>query len=568
MTAPANHALRTCLACKSKKRQCDKRLPSCSRCARVDRACLYVEYTEPAIIARSEPRSPFACLPCRKAKRPCSNDMPRCSRCTRLKLPCEYDVELAYVQSALPSSADPVPTYDGSSSAASVNRASRPPHEAPVVRTILEPSLRHDYPVADRAYMSGLINHFCSFSFVPISSTVPNSLAVHLRTAWMRHAMVDPCLFHSTLFSASAHIDHLRNVPESRQTTYHNMQTVKLLRGKLEDPLVRGDYEAAAAVLALAFFNMRLDRHDIALTHRSGMMQMLEFLKKDGLHLQELESIITMMLLAFSMIAPHDRALHLSYPEAESNLVYSASSPVPTPSSLLESILRRDALGNESSSLTDLTRATIQETMHYIANHPQVVLGTAHDAQVPTVHSHSHPAELRENDAPFCLPLDEEQPYQHPTTARDRDHCFQCAARLFHQILYTSQHPQQPPTPTTTTTTTAKPTGTEKTPNSKEELDILRKLLRKVGFTSWLQHAPEGYIWICLTAAASASDKTTRSGFIMMSVPLLLALETTQLAVTRQAWVYFKWLERARGSRCRGSGHGLVYRRAGVDLLC
>jgi hypothetical protein len=131
----------------------------------------------------------------------------------------------------------------------------------------------------------------------------------------MRHAMVDPCLFHSTLFSASAHIDNLHNVPESRQTTYHSMQTVRLLRQKLEDPITRGNYETAAAALALALFNvsacalslvssdiaylttplqMRLDRHEIALTHRSGLMKVLEFLKGDGQHLAELVSLIKM----------------------------------------------------------------------------------------------------------------------------------------------------------------------------------------------------------------------------------------------------------------------------------
>jgi hypothetical protein len=75
--------------------------------------------------------------------------------------------------------------------------------------------------------------------------------------------------------------------------------------------------------------------------------------------------------------------------------------------------------------------------------------------------------------------------------------------------------------------------------NPREELLNLIRLLRKVGFTAWLQHAPEGYIWICLTAAASATHTTPRSGFIMMTMPVRLALETTELTVTRQAWVYF-----------------------------
>lgn len=68
--------------------------------------------------------------------------------------------------------------------------------------------------------------------------------------------MSDPCLFHSTLFGASAHIDSLFNAPESRRTTYHGMQAVGLLRQMLHDQDARGKYETAASVLTLALFNV------------------------------------------------------------------------------------------------------------------------------------------------------------------------------------------------------------------------------------------------------------------------------------------------------------------------
>ncbi|KAL3443954.1 hypothetical protein BJX65DRAFT_284415 [Aspergillus insuetus] len=547
MTAPTNHALRSCVACKSKKRQCDKLLPRCSRCTRVEQPCLYMGYMEAAIARTCEPKSPFACLTCKKAKRPCSNDMPRCSRCTRLDLACGYNVRLAYIHNTLPSAEGPPPRHE-SPIAPITTGASSLPYTTPAVLTVLEPSVKHDYPTEDRAYTSTLINHFCSFSFVPISPTVPNSLAVHLRTAWMRHAMVDPCLFHSTLFSASAHIDHLHNVPESHRTTYHSMQTVRLLRKKLNDRLARGNYEAAAAVLALALFNMRLDRHEVALTHRSGLMVMLEFLRGDGVHLQELISLIKMMILVFSMIAPQEPSFPLSYAGAAHNLVYSTPSLVPTPSNLLESILRRDAdTSNNSTCLTTPVRATIQQIINCIVDHSQLTHGTPHDPQVPT--TRAHPAESGNDDTTLQPSSGIEKESQQAITTHDINQCLQYAAGLFHYMLGTSHHPRQQPA-TATTPTTNPP------PNSREELINLTRLLRKVGFTAWLQHAPEGYIWICLTAAASATHTTRRSGFIMMAMPVLLALETTELAVTRQAWVYFNWFERARGLMDQEQGDG------------
>ncbi|KAL2849396.1 hypothetical protein BJX68DRAFT_237997 [Aspergillus pseudodeflectus] len=533
MAAPTSHALRSCVACKSKKRQCDKLLPSCSRCIRVEQPCLYMGYMELVISERCEVKSPFACLTCKKAKRPCSNDMPRCSRCTRLDLACEYNVKLAYIQNTLPSR-EGLPSRDG---IAPMTGAISLPYTEPVTLTVLEPTPGHNYPIENRTYTSSLINHFCSYSFVPVSSTVPNSLAVHLRTAWMRHAMVDPCLFHSTLFSASAHIDNLHNVPESRQTTYHSMQTVRLLRQKLEDPITRGNYETAAAALALALFNMRLDRHEIALTHRSGLMKVLEFLKGDGQHLAELVSLTKMMLLIFSMIAPQDPEFPLSYAGAAHGLVYSTPSLAPTPSGILESILGRDALAGDNSALTSLARSTIQGIINYIVDHSQMTHGTAHDPQIPT--PRAHPAEAVKDTTILQSSSDIDLESQHTATTRDINRCLQFAATLFHHMLGNSQ---QTPAAAITPIVTA----TDPPPNSRDELLNLTRLLRRVGFTAWLQHAPEGYIWICLTAAASAVDTNARSGFIMMAMPVLLALETTELAVTRQAWVCFSWLERAR----------------------
>ncbi|KAL2825243.1 hypothetical protein BJY01DRAFT_256308 [Aspergillus pseudoustus] len=399
--------------------------------------------------------------------------------------------------------------------------------------------------------MSTLINHFCSFSLSPISPTVPNSLAVHLRTAWMRHAMVDPCLFHSTLFSASAHIDNLRDSAESPRTTYHSMQTVRLLRQKLDDHNSRGRYEVAGAVLALALFNMRLDRPEIALTHRRGLMNMLEFLKGDGTHLTELVALIKVMLLVFSMIIPPDRECPLSRSYAETYLAPYPPSLAPRPSDLLESTLRRDTDANIPATLTVATGALIQDIFYHIAADFH---GMVHNAQVSTTPSHPHLAASSSHAAENPSLTIEEEP-QSNTTTRDINLCLQSAASIFRSMLATSQQPQPQPQQHPISAP-ATPATQSKESIPKASLIRLQKLLRKVGFPSWLQHAPEAYLWICLTAAASAADLTLRGGFIMMSMPVLLALETTELAVTRQTWVYFMWLEQARGVGPRGPGAG------------
>jgi hypothetical protein len=109
--------------------------------------------------------------------------------------------------------------------------------------------------IEDISYFCMMLS-VCSPSFSPTRTTIPKSLAVHLRTTWMRRAMCDPCLFHSTLFGAPAHVDSLVNASESHRTTYHGMQAVRLLRQRLHDQDARGIYETAASVLTLALFNV------------------------------------------------------------------------------------------------------------------------------------------------------------------------------------------------------------------------------------------------------------------------------------------------------------------------
>lgn len=74
----------------------------------------------------------------------------------------------------------------------------------------------------------------------------------------MLSALVDPCLFHSTIFAASAHIDGLLGIFNNPRTIYHQLQAVQLLRQRLTQPHFRVNYETIAAVLGLGYFDVCL----------------------------------------------------------------------------------------------------------------------------------------------------------------------------------------------------------------------------------------------------------------------------------------------------------------------
>jgi hypothetical protein len=145
-------------------------------------------------------------------------------------------------------------------------------------RTLYGPNIQANYPVENSKHIPGLIHHcqkspqphplslckcetnmfylVCSVSVLPATIALPNSLARHIQSTWMRSAMTDPCLFHATLFSASAHMDGLQGIHNNPLTIFHQLQALKLLRGRLRRPDFRPNYGIIATVLALQFFNV------------------------------------------------------------------------------------------------------------------------------------------------------------------------------------------------------------------------------------------------------------------------------------------------------------------------
>jgi hypothetical protein len=83
-----------------------------------------------------------------------------------------------------------------------------------------------------------------------------DSLAHHLRSHWMQTAMTDPCLFHATLFSASASIDMLRGQQGTTLTLYHQTWAIRLINERLaqREPVLT--YGTLGAVIPLLYYNV------------------------------------------------------------------------------------------------------------------------------------------------------------------------------------------------------------------------------------------------------------------------------------------------------------------------
>lgn len=91
---------------------------------------------------------------------------------------------------------------------------------------------------------------------LPSDTVVANSLAHHLRTEWLHHAMSDPCLFHATLFSASASMNMLKGQQNTAQTLYHQTWAIGLVNERLAQTEPALNYGTVGAVIPLLYYNV------------------------------------------------------------------------------------------------------------------------------------------------------------------------------------------------------------------------------------------------------------------------------------------------------------------------
>lgn len=70
--------------------------------------------------------------------------------------------------------------------------------------------------------------------------------------------MTDPCLFHATLFSASASIDILKGHQTSIVTLYHQTSTIRMLSERLNQDVPLLSYGTLGSVLPLIFYNVSI----------------------------------------------------------------------------------------------------------------------------------------------------------------------------------------------------------------------------------------------------------------------------------------------------------------------
>ncbi|PCG97463.1 Hypothetical protein PENO1_063250 [Penicillium occitanis (nom. inval.)] len=368
-----------------------------------------------------------------------------------------------------------------------------------------------DPPIAYRSYMPQLLQFFLTSVVLPSGTRVTDSLAYHLRSQWMHQAMSDPCLFHATLFSASASIDMLRNQPNSMPTLYHQTWVIRLVNERLahRQPLLT--YSTLGAVIPLLYYNMvALDR-DSAITHQTGLLKMLLRTPKSfRTEIGPLIGIIKLAMLSFACI--------YDLPPAWDCL----NSESLRPSTLLRNIVSQASLRTGTvvyetgiiESLLDVYEA-ISSVDHLVYSDHDMT--TREVDRILTFSKTNHATIHYEND-------------RHQEPAERINACCQLACQAFWKIVQHGHRFEQ-----------------IQQRNGISEAQSLLKHIYQTEPLYWVQNAPEIYTWIVFTGAAASITEKDRVAFVSHAGTILTAIDAESLTLTRQGWSYFRLLRNLGG---------------------
>ncbi|KAJ0417412.1 hypothetical protein BJY00DRAFT_206235 [Aspergillus carlsbadensis] len=524
-----------CLSCSQKKRRCDRAVPACSTCRRLGRDCHYetlqlalpsrisyqevphklphrplpvVQHNHPAaqdtLALSSDGKATRACLACRDAKRRCDKQppFPTCKRCTRLGLSCIYW-----------NGPNATFTHDTAVPALAVQR--------------LDAGRNMFYPVPERKEMPMLLHSFIeTFGLAPLPVD-KGSLAFLLRTSWASHALSDPCSFHATMFSASAHLDAFRGDWNNPITTYHYTMALRLIREKLAAPTMALDEGTIACIPTMVFFSSLRGDEQSSQIHTKGLTQLLR--ARGGLAEFELDGFFAALIPVCVITAAIVFDSELDIPGIDI-----PPTPFFPPSRLVSATLDRAANRN---GYHHLSREAVQifEDIRSVCTTRDEFLRT----QIKT--------EWRNRlQKRFTRTIIHDQ-----TAAPDRiEAACRAAAMIFFYFLF-----DDPPTsdfdadsnptcslftPTTSTTPTTSPAPTT---HLQTLIADLKETLMKTNTDLWIRTSAEAITWVSLVgAAASLPASADRIWFSLRFAQPVGCIRSEGAGLYIACWMLYDWL--------------------------
>ncbi|KAJ0419797.1 hypothetical protein BJY00DRAFT_285542 [Aspergillus carlsbadensis] len=510
-TRPQHYTAEACFACKTKKRKCDKLFPACSRCKRVDHQCLYgiaadglygtivpVAKKELCGVSRPDDQShnldnaPLpssewgSCRRCHRLKKQCNKAFPSCSRCTRLGAPCAYEK----LQRRRLLSSQHVFSLDG-----------------PSMSSL---ALRVSYPVESKEYIPSLVYSFQERMGLLTLAVETDSLAHHLRASWIQYALADPCLMHATLYTASAHLDTLRNTiagspTPNYVTLYHQSETVAAVNRRIASGTLLDDATIASVLLLVVTGSLQKD-NGATEAHRRGLLNMVAV--RGGLEKLGFEGFLARMI-QMNMVLPAVVFDQLDGFTLEGMYSPAASSNLPG--------LTLDRL-EQSTSGTPAVRFHMTAIFTHVWE-LLLAVDCGGDGNGQYAFDFSTARFILDGEWPWY----DTRPYLPKTEAAIVRAC-QVSLRILRYLL----DDRLPP-----------PDRTDQLVAMVEEM---KSHISATDSAAWLRYAPHANLWVTTLGLAVSEDVQGRLWFLMHERCVVMPMKATQPAPHETVWACYRWL--------------------------
>ncbi|KAL4962598.1 uncharacterized protein BDV14DRAFT_202597 [Aspergillus stella-maris] len=383
-----------------------------------------------------------------------------------------------------------------------------------------------DYPVKTQPYFQELIKFFQYYIALQYLEVGRDSVALNYQTSWLGFAASDPCLFHATLYLASAQLEWFRNslTPTGGSITiHHHMQAIQLLNPRIASGAVPNDNTIAVVVLlALSWCYKRNEA--AAEAHRKGLLRMVEI--RGGLETLGFNGSLAQMI-QMNIVLPatvFDRLEVFSALECRWD---TRSPPFGLPRLALDRLRNRP--GRRSSPVVRSHLIGMLERVH------ELLLAVEGLDDINTAPEHALRNLRHELDDRWTPPIVDPA----DITRSERAMLQACAgAVLILQYLLDTR-----------------------VPFDEHELARLRRQLKadmeQTGQPMWVRYTAEANLWVMNIGMAVSDAVDGRRSFLLDKQCTIMSIRATDTALHEKFWCCYRWFRGLVQGRIAGGDCGL-----------
>ncbi|KAK2871951.1 hypothetical protein FQN49_002678 [Arthroderma sp. PD_2] len=362
------------------------------------------------------------------------------------------------------------------------------------------------YPVESKWYMPELLRFYSESIALQSQRSGSFTQLDRLRNIWMTTALADACMFHATLYAASAYLDLLRGGSGNVITLYHQTETLRLLTGRLASSNLEVTDALIAVTMTLAQTEGLAGNTCVSNAHTAGLHEMVKI--KGGLENLGMEGLLAELIfvgdIMESLLSGTEQAFPCTY------------TPAPPPMALLSNIISWETSTKSSARILGLVQHSML-SIDKLTSNPAKEQGEASLCFQRFKYLQEEFSLLCKGDT---LELDADS----PSTKTYVNECCRQAALLHWNLTNNKIFIPVADKPT---------------------IDVrgLKMTMEKMDITTWSRVAPRIFIWAGVTGVAASQDYGERAWFAARMGPVVMAQGHGGVPILIQGMRLYRWLK-------------------------